>query len=153
MPSKNHSKQSPTQIANTLYLKKLLGMETLPPSMDALVAHYRSLDRLRFAAFQTLLHGIVDAPLPSFEAALDASPLLPLPSKEPKGCWGELRYAFKSEIAAGAHPRGIALTPTDVELSWDVLLRRFKVPSTTQLRWVPAYHNAMRRYCQTHNIR
>lgn len=153
MTSRSHSKPSPTQVANTRYLQQLLGTTALPPSMDALVAHYRSPERLRFAAFQTLLRGIVDTPLPSFEAALDASPLLPLPSKEPKGCWGELRYAFKSEIAAGEHPRYIALTPTDVELSWDVLLRRFKVPSATQLRWVPAYHNAMRRYCQAHNIR
>ena len=138
--------------ASQRYLMELLGTLDLPPDIRHIAGLYRSKPLLRFEAFQCILHGLVHAPHPSFEHAMDASPLMPLPLKEPKGCWGELRYAFKTEASKGLQLRIHAMTPSDASLAWPTLLKRFKVSSDTQKRWVRPYHDALRRYCRDNGI-
>jgi hypothetical protein len=146
-------KTKPVKItASQRYLMELLGTLDLPPAILLIAQQHRSAPTLRFEAFECILRDLVHAPHSSFEDAMDASPLMPLPLKEPKGCWGELRYAFKTEVHKGQQLRVHAMTPSDESLAWTALLKRFKVSNDTQKRWVRPYHDALRRYCQENGI-
>lgn len=133
--------------ASQIYLMALLGVNTLSSDMLEVARRFRNKNNLRRAAFEQLLKQITLHPVPSFVAALDASPLMPLPAKHPKGEWGELRYIFKTEVAQGMHPRNNSMVPEENKLAWFILVKHFKVPNDAQLRWVKPYHDALRKLC------
>lgn len=98
------------------------------------------------AAMEHILRGILAKEPNEFERAMDDSPLMPLPSKEPKGTWGEMRYAFKTEIAGGEHPRHCAMVPKDRALDWAYIVKRYRVSNAAQMRWAKPFFEALRAY-------